>query len=125
MQRLIRSFGYAFAGIGYGLRTQANFRIHILIAGGVILAGAVFKLSTTEWAILVVTMMIVLSAELFNTAIEALVDRVGNETHPLSKAAKDAAAGAVLIGALGAIIVGILIFGPRLLTIIAPGQSAP
>ena len=125
MQRLIRSFGYAFTGIGYGLRTQANFRIQILIASGVILAGLVFKLSTTEWAILVVTMMVVLSAELFNTAIEALVDRVGNETHPLSKIAKDAAAGAVLIGALGAIVVGVLIFGPRLLTLFAPGQSAP
>ena len=125
MQRLIRSFGYAFAGVGYGLRTQANFRIQVLIASGVILAGVVFKLSTTEWAILVVTMMIVLSAELLNTAIEAVVDRVGNETHPLSKIAKDAGAGAVLIGAVGAIIVGVLIFGPRLLTLIAPGQSAP
>ena len=62
--------------------------------------------------------MIVMSAELFNTAIEAAVDRMGDEPHPLSKTAKDMAAGAVLIGAIGAVIVGVLIFGPRLVTLL-------
>ncbi len=118
MKRLLRSFGNAFAGIGYGLRAQANLRIHVFISLGVILAGWLLQISTVEWAILVVTMMIVLSAELFNTAIEAAVDRVGSEPHPLSKIAKDTAAGAVLIGATGAVIVGALIFGPRLLVLI-------
>jgi diacylglycerol kinase len=121
MQRLIRSFGYAIAGIGYGLRTQANLRIHVMITTGVILAGLLLQVSTAEWAILVVTIMIVLSAELCNTGIEAAVDRIGDETHPLSKIAKDAAAGAVLIAAIGAVIVGLLIFGPRLLSLIASG----
>jgi diacylglycerol kinase (ATP) len=116
--RRIRSFGYAFAGIGHGLRTQANLRIHFLAAAGVIIAGLLFQLSTVEWAILVVTIMIVLSAELFNSAIEAAVDRMGSETHPLSRIAKDMAAGAVLISAIGAVIVGLLIFGPRLLALI-------
>ncbi len=118
VMRLIRSFGYAFAGIGHGLRTQPNLRIHLVAAAGVIIAGLLLQLSTVEWAILVVTIMIVMSAELFNSAIEAAVDRVGNESHPLSKVAKDMAAGAVLIGALGAVIVGLLIFGPRLLALI-------
>jgi len=118
MMRLIRSFGYAFAGIGHGLQTQANLRIHILAAAGVIIAGLLLQLSTIEWAVLVVTIMIVMSAELFNSAIEAAVDRVGSEPHPLSKVAKDMAAGAVLIAALGAVIVGLLIFGPRLLAVI-------
>ena len=118
MQRLIHSFGYAFAGIGHGLRTQANLRSQVLFTGGVVLAGLILRLSTIEWAILVVTMMIVLSAELFNTAVEAAVDRAGSETHTLSKIAKDAAAGAVLISATGAVIVGLLIFGPRLLALI-------
>ena len=118
MQRLIRSFGHAFAGIGHGLRTQGNLRIQLLAAVGVISAGLLLQISTIEWAILVVTIMIVMSAELFNTAIEAVVDRVGSEPHPLSKIAKDTAAGAVLIGAIGSVIVGLLIFGPRLLALI-------
>jgi diacylglycerol kinase len=118
MQRLIRSFGHAFAGIGYGLRTQTNLRIHILAAVCVISAGWLLQISTIEWAVLVLTIMIVMSAELFNTAVEAVVDRAGSEPHPLSKIAKDTAAGAVLVGAIGAVIVGLLIFGPRLLALI-------
>ena len=118
VMRLIRSFSHAFAGLGHGLRTQANMRIHILAAAGVIVAGLLLQISPIEWAILVVTIMIVMSAELFNSAIEAAVDRVGNEPHPLSKIAKDLAAGAVLIGAIGAVLVGLLIFGPRLLALI-------
>ncbi len=118
MNRLVRSFGHAFAGLGHGLRTQANLRIQIVSSVGVIIAGLVLRISPIEWAILVVTMMSVLSAELFNTALEAVVDRVGNEPHPLSKIAKDTAAGAVLIGAIGSVIVGVLIFGPKLLALI-------
>jgi diacylglycerol kinase len=118
MHRLIRSFGFAFSGIGHGLRTQANLRIQILAAAGVIVAGLLLQISAIEWAVLAVTIMIVMSAELFNTAIEAAVDRAGDEPHPLSKIAKDTAAGAVLIGALGSVIVGLLIFGPRLLALI-------
>ncbi len=117
MHRLIRSFGYAFQGIGHSLKTQANLRIHVAITLAVIVAGLWLQLSPIEWAILVVTIMIVLSAELFNTAIEAAIDRVGSEPHPHSKIAKDAAAGAVLISAIGAVIVGLLIFGPRLLAL--------
>jgi len=118
MQRLIRSFDHAFAGVSHGLRTQINLRIHIAAAICVSIAGLLLQISTGEWAILVVTIMIVMSAELFNTAIEAAVDRVGCEPHPLSKIAKDTAAGAVLVGAIGAVIVGLLIFGPRLLALI-------
>ncbi len=118
MQRLIRSFGHAFAGVGHGLRTQGNLRIHVLAAVCVILAGLWLQLSTLEWAILVMAITIVISAELINTAIEAAVDRVGSEPHPLAKIAKDTAAGAVLIAAIGAVIVGLLIFGPKLLAVI-------
>lgn len=121
MHRLIRSFSYAFAGLGHGLRTQRNLRIHVLVTIAVIAAGLLLQLSTSEWAILVVTIMIVMAAELFNTALEALIDRVGPEYHPLSKVAKDTAAGAVLIGAIGAVIVGLLICGPRLLALIGRG----
>jgi diacylglycerol kinase len=117
--RLIRSFYHAFTGISYSLRTQANLRIHFMAAIAVVIAGLLLQISTVEWAILTVTIMIVMSAELGNTAIEAVVDRVGSEPHPLSKIAKDTAAGAVLIGAIGSVIVGLLIFGPKLLALVA------
>ncbi len=69
MQRLIRSFGHAFSGIGHGLRTQGNLRIHAVAAVCVIAAGLWLQITTIEWAILVVTIMSVMSAELLNTAI--------------------------------------------------------
>jgi undecaprenol kinase len=119
MRRLLDSFRYALQGIDHTFHTQANLRIHTVIAIAVLLAGLWLQLNTGEWAIIVVTMMIVFSAELFNTALEAAVDRFGPEQHPLAKVAKDAAAGAVLITALGAVVVGVLILGPKLLAVIA------
>ena len=71
-----------------------------------------------EWAILIVMISVVLSAELFNTALEATLDRVSREEHPLAKVGKDVAAGAALICAVGAVIVGSLIFGPKLLVVL-------
>ena len=120
MRRLFKSFYYASQGIGYAFRTQANLRIHFAVSIVVVIAGVWLQLSAIEWAILVVTMMIVLSAELFNTAIEAALDRVGTDIHPLAKIAKDTAAGAVFITAIGAVIVGLLILGPKLLMLFAP-----
>ncbi len=115
MRRLMKSFGYAFAGLRYAFRTQANLRIHLVISLIVIAIGLGVQLGPIEWAILIVTMMIVLSAELMNTAIEATLDRVSVEQHPLAKVAKDTAAAAVLISAGGAVLVGLLILGPHLL----------
>ncbi len=118
MKRLLHSFRYGFAGIAHALRTQANFRIHLSISIAVIIAGLSLRISNTEWAIIVVTLMIVLSAELVNTSIENAMDRVSTEQHPLAKVAKDSAAGAVLITAIGAVIVGGLIFGPKILVLL-------
>jgi diacylglycerol kinase len=118
MKRLLRSFGYAGEGIGYAIRTQANVRIHLTITTLVIIAGLWLQLSPIEWAILVVMITVVLSAELFNTALEATLDRVSREEHPLAKVGKDVAAGAVLISAVGAVIVGLLILGPKLLAVL-------
>ncbi len=115
MRRLLKSFGYAFDGLHYAFRTQANLRIHLVISLAVIVVGLWVQLGSIEWAILIVTMMIVLAAELMNTAIEATLDRVSVEQHPLAKVAKDTAAAAVLISAGGAVLVGLLILGPRLL----------
>ncbi|HZY41009.1 MAG TPA: diacylglycerol kinase family protein, partial [Anaerolineae bacterium] len=118
MNRLLRSFSYAISGLGYAFRSQANLRIHTAISIAVIVVGLWLQLSPIEWAILIVTMMIVLAVELINTAIEATLDRVSIEEHPLVKVGKDTAAGAVFISALGAVMVGLLILGPRLLAVL-------
>ena len=113
--KIVKSFGYAFAGLGYCFRTQRNFRIHIAIAFLASLAGAFLGLSALEWAVLALLIMLVLAAEMVNTMVEALVDLVTAEYHPLAKVAKDVAAGVVLLTAIGAVVVGLLIFGPKLL----------
>src|SRR5437016_2909275 len=82
-----RSFYYAFAGIGYCLRTQRNFRIHTLAAGMVLALGLLLGLAWTEWAILAVMVTLVMSAEMINTVVEAAVDLASPAYHPLAKVA--------------------------------------
>ena len=109
-----RSFTYAFAGIGYCLRTQRNFRIHSAAAVLVGIVGVVLGLDPGAWAVLVLTVTLMLTAEMVNTVIEAVVDLASPGYHPLAKVAKDVAAGAVLLTALGAVGVGGCLFLPRL-----------
>jgi diacylglycerol kinase (ATP) len=111
---LLTSFKYAFAGLWYVFRTQRNARIHLSVATAVVAVGLWLGLSRTEWAIIVLTIGLVLSAEAFNTVAEAAVDLATAEYHPLAKVAKDVAAGAVLLMAIAAVIVGLLILGPPL-----------
>lgn len=112
---LWRSFYYAFAGIGYCLRTQRNFRIHTLATVVVAVLGALLGLSGVEWAVLALTVTMVLAAEMVNTVVEAAVDLASPGLHPLAKVAKDVAAGAVLVTAMGAVVVGVCVFVPHLL----------
>lgn len=116
---LIRSFGFAFAGIGAMLRTQRNAQIHTAAMIVVVAAGWFFGVSSGEWIALILATALVLSLEALNTALEAVVDLVSPQPQPLAKKAKDVAAGAVLIGAIGAALVGCIIFIPRLLTLLA------
>ncbi len=109
------SFRYAFRGVAAVLRTQHNAWIHAVATVIVIAAGFLLGVSRLEWCLLVLAMVAVWSAEALNTAVEALGDAVSADQHPLVARAKDAAAGAVLIAAVGAAISGILIFMPRLL----------
>jgi diacylglycerol kinase (ATP) len=109
-----RSFRYAFAGWAFVLRTQHNAWIHALISIFVVLLALFLGIPRQEWAILFLTMMVVWMAEFMNTAVEAVVDMVSPEFHPLAKVAKDVAAATVLVGALGAVLVGFLILGPPL-----------
>lgn len=112
--RLARSFGHAFRGIGILLRTQANARIHATATVLVVAAGFWFGLSPGEWCAVVAAIGLVWAAEGANTAVETVVDLVSPERHPLAGRAKDVAAGAVLCAAITALVLGSLIFGPRL-----------
>jgi diacylglycerol kinase (ATP) len=111
---LLSSFKYAFAGLAYLVRTQRNARIHLGISLVVIVLGFWSGLSRTEWAIIALTIGLVLAAESFNTVAEAAVDLASPQFHPLAKIAKDVAAGAVLLMAIAAVVVGLLILGPPL-----------
>jgi diacylglycerol kinase len=110
----LASFKYALAGIWHVVRTQPNARIHLVIASVVVVLGIWLGLSITEWAIITLAIGLVLVAEAFNTVAEALVDLATAEYHPLAKIAKDVSAGAVLLMAVAAVVVGILILGPPL-----------
>ncbi|MCB8945627.1 MAG: diacylglycerol kinase family protein [Ardenticatenaceae bacterium] len=109
-----RSFRYAFAGWWYVLRTQHNAWIHALVSTAVFLLGLYCQITRQEWAILILTIMAVWMAEFMNTALEAVVDMTMPHPHPLAKIAKDVAAAAVLVGAIGAVLIGLLIIGPPL-----------
>jgi diacylglycerol kinase len=96
------------------LQTQQNAWIHSLVAAVVIALGVWLELEPGDWAILVLTIAMVFTAEFINTAIEAVVDLASPVQHPLAKVGKDVGAGAVLVAALAAIVVGLLILGPPL-----------
>jgi diacylglycerol kinase (ATP) len=109
------SFRHAFAGSWYALRTQRNTWIHAFFTVAVLVVGFWVRLQTTEWALLVLAMGLVWTTEFLNTAIEAIADLASPEYHPLAKVGKDVSAGAVLVGAITAVIVGLLVLTPHLL----------
>jgi undecaprenol kinase len=109
--RLVKSFQYAIEGILSVLRTERNMKIHAAAAVLVIIAGCYFRITILEWVILCMVIGGIFSLELMNTAVEKTIDLVTRDYHPLAKAAKDAAAGAVFIYTIVSVIVGILVFG--------------
>ena len=115
--RRLNSFAHALRGMGLLVRTQPNARLHLLAAGLVCIAGIYCGLSRMEWLLIVVAIVLVWGAEAFNTALEQLADVVHPAQHPGIGRAKDAAAAAVLIAALGAAVIGVLVFAPHLATL--------
>jgi len=113
-QPLPESFSHAFDGILIGTG-ERNMRIHMGFALLVVIFGLLLQISVTEWCLCFVLFGLIMGLELVNTAVEAVVDLVTEEYHPLAKRAKDAAAGAVLIAAVMAAVTGLIIFIPRLL----------
>jgi diacylglycerol kinase len=117
-KKFVASFGYAFSGLWYAIRTQRNLRIHSVIAVFALALGLILHISAIEFAVVFLVISGMFIAELFNTAIELCVDLASPEYHPLAKIAKDVAAGAVLVNATVSIIVGLCIFAPHLLALL-------
>ncbi|HQU60355.1 MAG: diacylglycerol kinase family protein [Phaeodactylibacter sp.] len=115
LRRRLLSFQYAFTGIATLMRSTPNAWIHLLAALAAITLGFFFSISTIEWCLVALAIAFVFAAEAFNTALEHLTDLASPGHHPLAGKAKDLAAGAVLLAALGAAAVGLLIFGPKVL----------
>lgn len=112
-------FGDALNGITASYRSERNMRIHTAVALAALALGVWLRLSRGEWCWIALCIALVIMAELFNTAIEAWVDLASPNEHPLAKKAKDAGAGAVLVAAAFAVVVGGLIFFPKLWILVA------
>ena len=112
----MKSVGHALHGIAYVLRSQHNAWIHAAVTILVAVAGFFFQLTAAEWCCIVIAASSVWTAEALNTAFEFLTDVASPEFHPLAAKAKDVAAGAVLIAAIGSAVIGLLVLGPYVLT---------
>ena len=111
---MVRSFEHAYRGMIYAVRTQRNMRFHVIVAVLVLVASLLVGVRKLELAVLVLTILIVFVTEMFNTAMEFVVDMVTSEYHPLAKLAKDISAGAVLVTSIGAVLVGYLVLADNL-----------
>jgi diacylglycerol kinase (ATP) len=111
----VKSFQYAFAGLRQFFQSQHNAIIHALATVLAVIMSILLKLSSAEWIFIIMAIAMVWTAELFNTAIEALCDMIMLEKHPKIKFIKDVAAAAVLVSALSALLTGLIIFLPKLI----------
>lgn len=117
-KQFINSLGHAIEGFRYLYRTQNNVRIHFIITIAIIVLSIILRISLIEWGLVFLTMALVWITESFNTVYERLFDLVDPNVNPIIKIGKDVSAAAVLISAIVSIIIGILIFVPRLLGIL-------
>jgi diacylglycerol kinase len=118
--KLRRSFVCAAVGLLHVIATEQNMRLHFVVAAVVAAAAGFFRVSSVEWAVLILCIAQVMAAEAINSALERLADRVSMKEHYLIKHAKDAAAGGVLVVSLGAALAGAVIFLPRLWALCFP-----
>jgi diacylglycerol kinase len=114
----MKRFKYAINGLISAFKTEVNLRIHVLTALVACAAGFYFELSSVEWAIIILCIVLVISFELINTAIEELCNLVHPEQHPIIKKVKDIAAAAVLLAAFGSVVAGFIIFLPKLISLL-------
>ncbi len=112
---LISSFRNAFTGLWYALRTQRNARIHLIVTLLVSAVGVWLGLSIEQWCFIILSIGMVWMAELSNTVLENVVDLLSPDYHALAKTAKDVKAGVVVVASLAAVLIGLLVLGPKLL----------
>ncbi|MFV0392126.1 MAG: diacylglycerol kinase family protein [Paludibacteraceae bacterium] len=116
MKRLFKSFGYAWQGIRSVFTTESNMKIHAGVACLAVCLGFLFKISPLEWIAIVICIGLVFSAEMFNTAFETLTDKVSPKQDETAGRVKDIAAGGVLLAAIISVVVGLIVFLPKLIT---------
>lgn len=114
----VESVGHALDGVSYTINHERNFRVEVIFAIMVTITSFVLKVSVIEWSILVLVIGMVLALEMVNTAIERCVDLVTKDYKELAKIAKDIAAGAVFVMSIFSVIIGILIFMPKIIEIV-------
>lgn len=115
--RFFRSFKYSVDGLIYALKYEQSITIHAIATVSVIILGLVFHIDRLEWVLVLLAIGIILGAELLNTAIEAVVDMVTLEIHPLAKIAKDTASGAVFVLSIVAAAIGLVVFIPYIIAL--------
>ncbi|ELK45487.1 UNVERIFIED_CONTAM: diacylglycerol kinase family protein [Halobacillus marinus] len=111
-------FRYAWHGLVRVINSERNFRIHLSVASIVCIAGAVLSISALEWAVVVGIIALVMTLEMVNSAIERILDHLAPERHPAVGEVKDIAAGAVLVASAGSIVIGLIIFLPKLIPLL-------
>lgn len=118
LKKRIQSFYYAFSGFKTAVKTQHNLQIHLLAVVIVLILGFLLKINITEWLILLIIFSLVISSEIINSSIELLTDFISPEYNLKAGKVKDMAAAAVLINAIAALIIGIIIFAPKIIQLI-------
>jgi len=118
IERFKFSFKNAIEGIRLAVRTQRNLRVHLVIGALIIFLSIILKINGVEFVLLFLTILIVLITELFNTAIEFTIDLISPEYNSIAKKAKDVSAAAVLIAALFALIIGLIVLAPKILSVL-------
>jgi diacylglycerol kinase len=118
LQSLKDAFGNAYNGLKYVFSTQRNAKIHLLISLLVVVCGVFFRISLSQWTAIVLVIGLVWAAECMNTGVEKLTDLASPEYHILARIAKDCAAAAVLMASVTAVVIGLIIFIPRLIIVL-------
>lgn len=118
LSKRLKSFSYAFNGLRTVIKEEHNSRIHIIVSLIVIVCGFIFQISIIEWMLLCFVIGFVISIEILNSAIENLADFVSPEYHNLIKKVKDIAAASVLVSTISSVVIGILIFLPKIILLI-------
>jgi len=115
LPKRIKSFGFAFNGLKILIKEEHNFRVHLLAACLVLIAGYIFHLSAIEWIAIVFAIGFVMALEIINTSIESIADFIMPEKHEKIRRIKDLAAAGVLVGAITALIIGVIVFLPKIM----------